>query len=180
MNKFTTLVTEKLTRRKTNKKAGKALLVMCLFLGGINLNAQQESVGFTQADRDRIIQTQTELAGLRAEMNARFESVDKRFEAVDKRFEDLRSDVNKRFEQVNTYIGWMIALFAAITASTIGFAIWDRRTMIRPFETKVLQMDAAILELKSETKASKIMIALRELAKTDSKLAEILKNNNLL
>ena len=173
MNKFTTLVTEKLTRRKTNKKAGKALLVMCLFLGGINLNAQQESVGFTQADRDRIIQTQTELAGLRAEMNARFE-------AVDKRFEDLRSDVNKRFEQVNTYIGWMIALFAAITASTIGFAIWDRRTMIRPFETKVLQMDAAILELKSETKASKIMIALRELAKTDSKLAEILKNNNLL
>ena len=173
MNKFTTLVTEKLTRRKTNKKAGKALLVMCLFLGGINLNAQQESVGFTQADRDRIIQTQTELAGLRAEMNARFES-------VDKRFEDLRSDVNKRFEQVNTYIGWMIALFAAITASTIGFAIWDRRTMIRPFETKVLQMDAAILELKSETKASKIMIALRELAKTDSKLAEILKNNNLL
>ena len=174
MNKFTTLVTTKYTGGKTNKKAGIALLVMCLFWGSIfNLGAQQESVGFTQADRDRIIQTQSELVGLRSEMNARFES-------VDKRFEDLRSDVNKRFEQVNTYIGWMIALFAAITASTIGFAIWDRRTMIRPFETKVLQMDAAILELKSETKASKIMIALHELAKTDSKLAEILKNNNLL
>ena len=176
MNKFTTLVTTKYTGRKTNKKAGIALLVICLFWGGINLNAQQESVGFTQADRDRIIQTQTELVGLRNEMNARFESVDKRFESVDKRFEDF----NKRLDQVNTFIGWMIALFAAITASTIGFAIWDRRTMIRPFETKVLLMDAAILELRSETKASKIMIALRELAKTDSKLAEILKNNNLL
>jgi len=176
MNKFTTLVTTKYTGGKTNKKAGIALLVICLFWGGINLNAQQESVGFTQADRDRIIQTQTELVGLRNEMNARFESVDKRFESVDKRFEDF----NKRLDQVNTFIGWMIALFAAITASTIGFAIWDRRTMIRPFETKVLLMDAAILELRSETKASKIMIALRELAKTDSKLAEILKNNNLL
>jgi Fe2+ transport system protein B len=38
---------------------------------------------------------------LRTDMNKRFEQVDKRFEQVDKRFEEIRSDMNKRFEQVD-------------------------------------------------------------------------------
>lgn len=38
---------------------------------------------------------------LRADMNKRFEQVDKRFEQVDKRFEEMRADMNKRFEQVD-------------------------------------------------------------------------------
>jgi septation ring formation regulator EzrA len=37
---------------------------------------------------------------LRADMNKRFEQVDKHFEQVDKRFEELRADMSKRFEQV--------------------------------------------------------------------------------
>ena len=56
MKKNTTLVTEKNTGGTTNKKAGIALLVICLLVGSIfNSSAQQENVGFTQADRDRII-----------------------------------------------------------------------------------------------------------------------------
>ena len=51
----------------------------------------------------------------------------KRFEQIDKRFEQ----VDKRFDQMMTFI-WIIAgIFTAITASTIGFAVWDRRTMMR-------------------------------------------------
>ena len=38
---------------------------------------------------------------LREDMNRRFEQVDKRFEQVDKRFEELREDMNRRFEQVD-------------------------------------------------------------------------------
>jgi len=29
-------------------------------------------------------------------------------------------------------------------ALTIGFALWDRRTMIRPFETRAAQLDVKI------------------------------------
>ena len=36
-----------------------------------------------------------------AEMNRRFETVDKRFEAMDKRFEDMLAEMNRRFEAVD-------------------------------------------------------------------------------
>jgi hypothetical protein len=63
------------------------------------------------------------------EMDKRFESIDKRFESIDKRFESI----DKRFDQmINIFIA-IVASFSAIVAVTIGFAIWDRRTMIRPF-----------------------------------------------
>jgi len=64
---------------------------------------------FTQADRERLVRmeaTQTvfmqqvdkRFDELRSDMNARFEQVDKRFEQVDKRFEQ----VDKRFEELRT------------------------------------------------------------------------------
>jgi len=52
--------------------------------------------------------------------------MDNRFESIDKRFDQL----------INIMVA-VICAFAGIVAVTIGFAIWDRRTMIRPFETKV-------------------------------------------
>ena len=38
---------------------------------------------------------------MRIDMDKRFEQVDKRFEQVDKRFEEMRIDMDKRFEQVD-------------------------------------------------------------------------------
>ena len=38
---------------------------------------------------------------LRDDMNKRFEAVDRRFEAVDRRFEEMRSEMNQRFEAVD-------------------------------------------------------------------------------
>lgn len=42
--------------------------------------------------------------------------------------------MDKRFEQMMTFLWMLVALFGGITSATIGFAIWDRRTMVRPFE----------------------------------------------
>jgi hypothetical protein len=111
--------------------------------------SQEQAVPFTLADRDRIIKSEVQI-----------------------------EELNKRIEQSNTYMGWMMALFAAITAVTIGFAIWDRRSMIRPFESKIKEIENNI-DLKG-TNVEKILSSLRELAKTDIKVAEILKNQNLL
>jgi hypothetical protein len=56
----------------------------------------------------------------------------------------LRNDMNAQFNRIDVQFGRMFNLmlgvvgaFAAIVASTIGFAIWDRRTMVRPFEAKI-------------------------------------------
>jgi len=131
-------------------------------IAAVSNTSDETPVGFTQRDRDRLIRIEAVL-----------EQHEKRFESIEKRFEELRSDMN-------THFGWLIALFAAITISTISFALWDRRTMIRPFETKVKEIDKLIEELKEEKTANKILSALREMAKKDTQLAEILKSHNLL
>ena len=57
--------------------------------------------------------------------------------------------VDKRFEDNLSYIGYMIGLFGSMFALTLVFALWDRRTMLRPFETKVNEIDAELLKLKN-------------------------------
>ena len=122
-------------------------------------NALAEEVPFTIADRDRLIRVE-----------AKLEEIDKRFEQIDKRFEELRMDINKRFDQMMTFMWMLVAIFVGITATTIGFAIWDRRTMIRPFEVKVRAL---------EETDKKLIEVLRKLAKEDKRLAEILRSFGL-
>lgn len=93
--------------------------------------------------------------------------LDKRFEAVDRRFEDS----NNRFDQlIKVFIG-IIAAFAAIVAVTIGFAIWDRRTVLRPVAEKTDIIRA---------RGDKLERAIREYAKVEPKMAEILRSLGLL
>jgi len=93
--------------------------------------------------------------------------MDKRFEAMDKRFEAM----DRRFDQLNNLIIGIIGAFSAIVAVTIGFAIWDRRSMIRPFEDKVEELR------KTDQKFLEI---LKTLAREDKKLAEVLKSFGIL
>ena len=122
-------------------------------------NALAEEVPFTIEDRDRLIRVE-----------AKLKEIDKRFEQIDKRFEELRMDINKRFDQMMTFMWMFVAIFVGITATTIGFAIWDRRTMIRPFEVKVRAL---------EETDKKLIEVLRKLAKEDKRLAEILRSFGL-
>ena len=117
---------------------------------------------FNDEDRARMIRTETKVEELEKRMIERFEQVD------------------KRFEENFTYIGYIIALFGTMFAATIAFALWDRRTMIKPFEIKIIEIESEIFKLKKEKNNGKILVALRDLAKTDIKLAEILKSHNLL
>jgi len=146
----------------------KWILHIALLLFCVDLFAQTDrSVPFTLEDRDRILR-----------IEQRLDAMEKRFEQVDKRFEELRADMNARFEQQHNTIMMLIGVFTAITAATIGFALWDRRTMIRPFETKVKEIETNMDTLKTSNK--NLIESLRELAKTDTRLAEILKQFNLL
>jgi len=153
------------------------LIGIFLIVGG----AFAQQVGFTQEDRERLIR-------LEATLKTFMEQVDKRFEQMDKRIADLRADMNKRFEQVDkrfeqvdrrfeqvTNFLWMlVAIFTALTAANIGFAYWDRRTIIRRAR------DEAIERIEREGRLVDLIGALRELAKEDKKLAEILRGFRLM
>ncbi|MCX7965836.1 MAG: hypothetical protein N2596_04345 [Syntrophorhabdaceae bacterium] len=104
------------------------------------------------------------------EIDKRFEQIDKRFEQIDKRFEQI----DKRIDQLTTFLWIICSIFTALTAVTIGFAFWDRRTIIKKAK------EEAISEIEKEGRLKDLIYALRELSKTDTDVARILKQFNLL
>lgn len=129
--------------------------------------------GFTQNDRELLIELKTRvsemdkrLSDLREDMNKRFEQVDKRFEQVDKRFEQMMSFV------------WILAtIFGTVIGITISFALWDRRTMVRPFETKVSEIDKKIAA--NSDKYETLTAVLKEYASKNKRFAELIRRFNL-
>jgi len=141
--------------------------------------------GFTQADRDRLIRLEATLQTFMQQVDKRFEELredmNKRFEQVDKRFEELREDMNKRFEQVDkrfeqmmTFLWILAGIFTALVAAVIGFAYWDRRTIIRRAK------EEAVEEMKRDGLLRNIIQVLKDIAPDNPKLAESLRKYNLL
>ncbi|NIM79653.1 MAG: hypothetical protein GTO20_12740 [Candidatus Aminicenantes bacterium] len=128
---------------------------------------------FTQEDRKILI----ELKAALTQIDKRFEQVDKRFDQVDKRFAELRQDMNNRFEQFMSFVWILAAIFGAMTGVTIGFALWDRRTMIRPFETKVSELDKGIKNNRENY--DQLIAVLKEYASKNKKFADIIQSFNL-
>ncbi len=147
-----------------------------------------KDTGFTQEDRERLIRLEATLKVFMEQTNRRFselrEDINKRFEQVDKRFEELRADMNSRFQRVDRELDRMVTIMAAIFAGQIGlvgvviaFAWWDRRTVIREAKRQTVE------ELDRETKPEKLrrlLNVIRDRAKTDPELRELLKREGLL
>ncbi|MDW8296086.1 MAG: hypothetical protein RMJ97_04305 [Raineya sp.] len=155
----------------------KNICLIFVFLISYSVSAQQ-SVPFTLEDRDRLIKIEQRLDDMEKRFNQRFEQ-------IDKRFEELRNDMNARFEQIDkrfeqqmNFLWILTTIFITITAAALGFAWWDRRTMIRPFETKTKAMEEKIELNHQEIK--NLVGTFRELAKSDNRVAEALKQFNLL
>jgi len=130
------------------------------------------------------------------EIDRRFEEIDKRFEQVDKRFDNLRNDINKRFEQVdkriselredtnkrfddmnrrfdelNHHLDVITGIFTTLVVFVIGFAYWDRRTIIAKAKEETIK------EIES---SGRLITALRKKAEADKELEKILKELGLL
>jgi len=157
-----------------------------LFVGFVGVSSGQE---FEQEDRERLIrleatlqvfmqQTDKRFAELREDMNKRFEEMRA---DVNKRFQEMREDTNKRFEQVDKRIDqlitflWILAgIFTALVVAVIAFAYWDRRTIIRRAKEETLK------EMEEAGRWKTILEALRQIAIKDSNVAEALRRFNLL
>ena len=122
-----------------------------------------------------------EIAQLRVDMNEQFRKIDKQFDRIDKQFDRIdkqfdRMDkqfdrMGKQFDRMVNIISAIVIAFFGIVAVTIGFALWDRRTMIRPFEAKIKEL---------EQTDTKLINALKELAKDNKRLNEVLRNLGIL
>ena len=139
-----------------NMKINTIILLFALMVVASGSMAQnpvivQNQNGFTQADRDRLI-----------------------------RMEAILDQHEKRFEDINTSVSRLYILFGSITIFLIGLIVWDRRSLLGPLEKKVKVLDLEMEEIKKGTRLEKTISVLQDMAKDNPKIAEILKNNNLL
>ena len=162
------------------------LLILTLFHTGF-----AKSTGFTQEDRERLIRLEATLQTFMEQTNRRFEDMNKRFEDMNKRFEELREDMNKRFEQVDkrfedmnkrfeqlyTFLWIITGIFTTLTLGVIGFAYWDRRTIIRKAKEESVEEVGRRFNLEQ---IKKLIEVLRELAREDEKVARVLRQFGLL
>jgi len=137
--------------------------------------------GFTREDRERLIRLEATLKVFMEQTNKRFEELradmNARFEQMDKRFEEFRADVNARFKQLYTFLWIITGIFTALTVAVIGFAYWDRRTILRRAREEAVE---EVERVYGVSRLRELLKALRELAKEDARLAEILRSFGLL
>lgn len=143
------------------------------------------------SDRE-IIEALTEIkAGqqaLKENMEERFKAVDQRFAAVDQRFTALEQSMDQRFaavdQQLDKIWGLQLVLIGGVFG-LIGFVMWDRYSTLRPLDQRLRRIEEDLerdLELRSAegSRVTRLIHALRELAKTDERVASVLRNFSLL
>jgi len=118
------------------------------------------------------------------QIDQRFNAVDQRFNAVDQRF----IAVDQRFEAIERQLDFIQQLMLVTIAGIfglIGFIIWDRYSTLRPMDTRLRRLEEDLerdLELRSPegSRLTRLIHALRELAKEDKKVEAILRSFSLL
>jgi DNA repair exonuclease SbcCD ATPase subunit len=122
------------------------------------------------------------------QVDKRFEQVDKRFEQVDKRFEQVVrgfeqvdnrfEDIKSRFAVLMDYILILVTIFGVITAIIVGFALWDRRSIVRPLEAKVVELDKKVTGNRSSIE--RLTDFLKKYALKNKRVDQLLHQMNIL
>ena len=90
----------------------------------------------------------------------------------------LREDMNLQFTRQFRLTVALLGAFVALVAAIIGFALWDRRTMLRPFERSVRSLEEDLTSNRRRVEA--LLEAFRVLGQRDPAVANVLKQFNLL
>jgi len=107
-------------------------MALWLWLASGGTLAWAQQAGFTQEDRERMVrmeerslQMEKRLGELHADMN--------------QRFEQMQVATDQRFEQMMLTLQIIAAVFTAFFLAMLGYAWWDRRTIIRKAREDTLE-----------------------------------------
>lgn len=169
----------------------------------LRFNAMQEQIDQRSAVIDQRFATMQEkieqrfaaadqrFTAMQEQIDQRFNAVDQRFVAVDQRFNAVDQRfvaVDQRFEAIERQLDFIQQLMLVTIAGIfglIGFIIWDRYSTLRPMDTRLRRLEEDLerdLELQSPegSRLTRLIHALRELAKEDKKVEAILRSFSLL
>ena len=149
-------------------KTIKKIISICILLFPLAMKAELKEIPFTMDDRDRLIRTEQKVESLGAKIDMKVAAldtkIDMKVDGMKTEMTSLRSEVNARFGQLFNFLWAIIGIFTTMMVSVFGFAFWDRKLSLAP--------------LKRENE--KTLMVLRDYAKQQPKLQEILKNAGLL
>jgi len=131
--------------------------------------ALAEEVSFNQQDRERIIRLETKVG----EIDKRIIRLETKVGEIDKRFEQRFEQIDKRLEFMQHLMIGMLGVFGGLCGIFAGLLIWDRRTFKEKAKNEVLK------EI-GEKQIKPILSCLREYAKAEPKLREVLAKHHLL
>ena len=131
------------------------ILTISILTFAASVRAEDQAVPFTQSDRDRSIRIEQRLDDL----DKRMDGIDKRMDGIENRMDRLEASIDSRFNTL------YIVFFTGIVG-LVGFVLWDRRSMVKP----VAEDQRSLSE-----REAKLELVLREYAKGEPRLAEILK-----
>lgn len=128
-----------------------------------------------KALRADIQQLRADMGQLREDMNRQNQQLR---EDMNRQNQQLREDMDKQFARQFRLTLALLGAFSALVAAIIGFALWDRRTMIRPFERAVTSLTEELTTNRRRLEA--LLDALRALGQRNPEVASVLKQFNLL
>ena len=129
-----------------------AQFAICNLQSTISL-AQATQSSLASDDRERIIGIEKSVIRIEEQLKAQQKEMDNRFDAVQK-------EMDNRFGSLNTLIYFILGGVFGL----IGLIFWDRRSYIKPVKEDI----------------SELLNVLRDFAKKQPELAEILRSHRLL
>ncbi len=176
------------------------VILFALFCFFFQINS---AFALTPAEEKQLFQILGEIKGELKQINKRIDEVNKRIDDTNRRIDEVKTELNKRIDDTNRHIdevktelnkriddtnrridevnrslndriNKLIDIMSAITAvfgglvvAMMGLVFWDRKTLIEKAVQRVEEKSC-------------LVAALRELAKTDKKLAEVMRSFGLL
>ena len=135
----------------------KRYLILSIVLVCLMVPPLSQAEEFSQKDRERLIRLETK--------------VEEGQKALQRQITDLKVDTQRQTDDLKTLILWGFGVLFGGMGLLIGFVIWDRRTALEPVAKKYREL---------EEQGEKYSKALKEYARVEPKLAEILRSLNLL
>lgn len=161
------------------------------------------------SDQDRLTRIETRLDGIDGRLGrleGRFNRFEERIDDRLNRFEDrmdeemasIRGDLNSQLASTRADLNSQLAStraelsghlnrmnnmligFLGLLAVGLGLTMWDRRSVLKPIETEIRQIEADVADKGSKRMLESAVNALRAWGQEDQRMAAILKRLNLL
>jgi cell division protein FtsB len=114
-----------------------------------------------QITRDEFMDFKRQTEVQFAEIKGEIKELRSQIQALNQRIDDLDRKLNKRMDDLITYLWIFMGFITILIGFIIGFGLWDRRTYLKPVEEKkadkelVMKLEQKIENLEDENKRLK-------------------------